>query len=194
MDKISLLLEKADHAIKLLNFPDVRQSTGSRCGIDCVQTVLEYYGEDHREDELISFLRNGKSLMADDEDDAKVDNVIKFFRDEKGFSVDDKKMNINDLISYINRNIPIILLIQAWGDKDDYSNEWQCGHYVVAIGYTRNKIVFEDPSTFQLSYLTYEDLMKRWHDEDDDRKYNNFGIAVYGKTPKYDKNKWIEIG
>lgn len=193
MEKLSLLLEKADVPVKILNYPEIRQSTGGRCGISCVQTILQYYGENYREDQLMSSLRHKDADLYDDKESASVNNIISLF-EEKEFKIDAKKMNINELISYINREIPVIILIQAWGDKDDYANEWQCGHYVVAIGYTRNKILFEDPSTFQVTYLTYEDLMTRWHDEDDDKKYINFGIAIYGKRRIFNKNKWIEIG
>ena len=195
MDKLTALLEKTNEnkAIKLLNYPDVRQSTKDRCGMACVQTVLQYYGEDYREDELYNYLRDKSTSMSDLRENASLENIIKLFN-EKEYKVDDRSMNINDIISYINRDIPVIVLIQAWGEETDYSEEWGDGHYVVAIGYTRNKILFEDPSCFQICYLTHEDFMSRWHDQDGDKKYINYGIAVHGKKPKYDKNKWVKIG
>lgn len=195
MDRLSALLEKsnADVPIKLLNYPDVRQSTKDRCGIDAVQTVLQYYGEDYREDELLSSLRNKNTYLSDNMESARVNNVVNLFK-EKEYKIDFKQMNINDIISYLNRDIPVILLIQAWGDVDDYEEEWKSGHYVVAVGYTKNKILFEDPATFQMTYLPFDELMVRWHDEDEERRYINFGMAIYGKQPKFDKNKWLKIG
>jgi predicted double-glycine peptidase len=194
MEKITNILSKKEVPIKLLNFPDVRQSTADRCGIDAVQTVLQYYGEDYREDELILSLRNTDTYISDNRGAASTKNIITLFED-KGFKVNAKeRMTINDLINYLNRDIPIIMLIQAWGDLDDYSEAWIHGHYVVAEGYTRNKIIFEDPSSFNVTYLTFDDLMTRWHDQDDYRKYINYGIAVYGKKPIFDKNKWVPIG
>lgn len=193
MDKLTLLLEKQEQPVKLLNFPSVRQSNSDRCGIDAVQGVLQYYGEDYREDELILSLRNTKTFVADNRGSASVDNIVNLFKD-KGYKIDKREMNVNDLINYLDKDIPVIILIQAWGDTSDYSDEWLHGHYVTAIGYTKNKILFSDPSSFNTTFARYDDLMDRWHDRDDDEEYNNLGIAVYGKRPIYDKNKWIEIG
>ena len=194
MEKLSLLLEKNDeNAIKLINYPATRQSTGDACGIVCTQTMLEYYGENHREDELVKYVRADQVTMSDDKNDANAEKIIKFFEEEKGFKVDAREMTINDLISYIDRDIPVIVMIQAYGDMEDYSSEWRSGHYVVAIGYTRNKMLFEDPSSFQVGYIPMREFLSRWHDQDEDRRYINYGIAVYGKPPKFDKNKWTRI-
>lgn len=193
MDKLSKLLENREEPIKMLDFPNVRQSTEYRCGVVCVQTILVYYGEDYREDELISQVTDKNTDMSDNKKSANIPKIVQFLK-EKGYSVDNKQMTIDELIRYIDRDIPVIIVLQAWEDKDDYTLEWNSGHYVVAIGYTKNKILFEDPSTFQTSYLTFKELMGRWHDQDEDTRYIQYGIAVYGKKPKFDKNKWVKIG
>jgi uncharacterized protein YvpB len=40
------------------------------------------------------------------------------------------------------------VLIQAWKDENDttpYPNDFEDGHYVVAIGYDKKNFFFEDP-------------------------------------------------
>ena len=55
-------------------------------------------------------------------------------------------MSIVQLIDHLRNNRPVILLMQAWSDPIvDYTNDFDDGHYVVAIGYDLNYIYFEDP-------------------------------------------------
>jgi hypothetical protein len=91
----------------------------------------------------------------------------------------------------------VILCIQAWADgKVNYAKSWDHGHYVVAIGYNgREKtILFHDPSVpDQRAFLTQKELLDRWHDVDrKGAKYTNFGIAIYGKKPKF-RSKLVKI-
>jgi predicted double-glycine peptidase len=188
MEKLTKLFEAQDDAIKLLNFPITRQATEWSCGAAVVQTSLEYYGMDNKEMDLVKF------LGANEEKGTKVERMIKLLN-MNGLQTDVRdNMNINDIIYYIDKDIPVIIVMQAWGNTDDYSEEWNHGHYATAIGYSRNKILFSDPSMFNIGYLGYGELMKRWHDRDDDKKYTRLGIAVYGKTAKFDVNKFVHIG
>ncbi len=55
-------------------------------------------------------------------------------------------MSIFQLIDHLRNNRPVILLMQAWSDPIvDYTNNFDDGHFVVAIGYDLNYIYFEDP-------------------------------------------------
>ncbi len=56
-------------------------------------------------------------------------------------------------------------------------SDWKDGHYVVAIGYDKERIYLEDPSTILRSYISYQDLEERWHDTDKARKYIKTGIV-----------------
>jgi len=188
MEKFSKLFEMKDEVIKMLNFPETRQATSWTCGDSAVQTVLEYYGIDDHEMDLAGFLgsteTNGTSIL----------KMIKFLN-MNGLQTDCKEMmNVNDLIHYINKDIPIIMMIQAWGDKTDYTKEWGDGHYTVAIGYTKDKILFSEPSLYTTGYIGYRELMTRWHDEDENKRYVRFGCAVYGKSIKFNKEEITHIG
>ena len=88
----------------------------------------------------------------------------------------------------------MIILLQAWNQTEkrpDYTNTNDYGHYVVAVGYDKKRIYFEDPAVFSTVYLTYKEFEKRWHADDVETLYN-FAIAVYGKK-KFNFNKPIRM-
>jgi len=190
MEKLSLLLEKTNEPIKLLDFPNHRQGTKYFCGVDAVESVLEYYDIDWREADLAEI------LDATPEDGTSAMRMVQFLGTQ-GLQIEQREnMTINDLKNYLNKDIPVIMMIQAWGDDGkNYTDDWDDGHYVVAIGYTNDKILFGDPATYyEVSYIPNNELMARWHDEDRKKRYVHWGCACYGMKPKFDKNKWKKIG
>lgn len=56
-------------------------------------------------------------------------------------------MDIVSLQGYLSRNIPVIVLFQAWRDDTDppYILDNQNGHYVVVVGYDNENLYIEDP-------------------------------------------------
>ena len=185
MISISYLFET-----KILDFPTSRQDNPSSCGSTCVQTVLAYYGIDERQDDLSDRLKMS-------EDGISCNNIVKIFKKHK-LSVDVRTMTINDLKKYIDNKIPIIILIQAYKDnrqkkytRENYNN----GHYIVAIGYNNKQLIVEDPAlNNQIGYIPFNDLEIRWHGvgETEKEKLDYFGIAVKGK-PKYDSDKVVKV-
>lgn len=173
--------------IKILNFPNGRQSEKWSCGSSALQMVLQYYGIDVIERNLI------KDLKTTEKKGTEISNIIKYLNDNNFKSESIENMTIDDLKKYINKKIPVIISIQAWkgDDKIKYENTWEHGHYTIVIGYTENEIILSDPSSNNLTYLTYNQLIKRWHDKDSSKKYINHGIIINGKEPKYDKDKII---
>ena len=168
---------------KILDFPVTRQSHDYSCGPGAVQAVMAYYGEDYRESQLID------SLKTDNNDGTYLKEIVKFFNTQ-GFRTDIKqKMTVGELIRYIDRNIPVIVLIQAWGDEKDFRNNyrncWNDGHFVVVIGYTDKNIIFSDPALFTSGYIPIKEFADRWHDVDGDKKTYQVGLAVYGRTPRF---------
>lgn len=172
---------------KLIDFPELRQIYNYDCGASSLLGVLVYYGLDKREDELIKRLATTKTDM--------VTNGTKIFKIKEvseyyGFDCDIKNdMSINSLISHINKDMPVIMLIQAWGDYSNNETDWKKhfddGHYCVAIGYDGDKIIIEDPSLTTRGYLTKEELKERWHAYDDKgKKVQGTAIIVKG-TPKF---------
>ena len=181
-----------NNIIKILNFPILKQSSLYSDGLTVAQSILAYYNDKYNEDELFFHVKNIDAISTSDKFSISLDRIKEFFL-ESGYKLDEKHMNVNDVINFINNDIPVVLLIQSWGDVDDYTDEWKNGHYVVAIGYTTNKMLFLDPMLFNIGCLTFEELNKRWHFKENDIKYINHGIAVSGKRPRFDKNKLIKI-
>ena len=176
---------------KILTFPDARQATNFSCGAASLQAVLYYYGIDIREDKIVNALDvkptsiihsgvNPDVLKSKIEEIWKLKTIM-------------RQMTIEDLKKFIDRDIPVIIPMQAWQDeaetkgKIDYSTTYFDGHYIVAIGYTDKYMIFEDPSLLgNHGYLSYDELNERWHDKDfNGNSYDHLGIAVYGKKPVY---------
>jgi predicted double-glycine peptidase len=178
------------HRHNILDFPETRQSFEYSCGPGAVQAVMAYYGEDFRESELIGLLKTGK------DEGTYIKDIVRFLH-YQGLSTDVKhKMTTADLFGYIDRNIPVIVLIQAWGAEDDFKNHykdcWNDGHFVVVIGYTEKDVLISDPALFNVGYIPISEFVDRWHDVDEVKTYQ-FGIAVYGKSPKFSRDRFERI-
>jgi len=169
---------------KILDFPNTRQSYDYSCGPGAVQAVMAYYGEDYRESQLIDLLKTDKN------DGTYVKDIVKFINSQ-GLSTHLKQhMTKHELFSYIDKDIPVIVLIQAWGNETDFKNHykdcWNDGHFVVVIGYTEENIICSDPALFQVGFIPIAEFMDRWHDYDEaDKKTYQLGLAVYGKKPAF---------
>ncbi len=170
---------------KVLDFPNTRQAYDYSCGSGAVQAVMAYYGKDFGESELIDLLKTDRTngtLVKD----------IKAVFNSEGLQVDAREhMTLKELFSYVDRKIPVIVLIQAWGREADFSSHykdmWDDGHFVVVIGYTSKKIICSDPALFKKGYIPIPEFMDRWHDFDEGvTKTYQFGIAVYGAEPAYE--------
>jgi hypothetical protein len=172
-----------DDADVFLEVPVIRQSTDYSCGAASFLAILGYYGYDPYEKQVMTAL--GTTLGGTDpEGFSKAAKKFDLKADVKeGMTVEEVKKRIDD-------KIPVILDIQAWGDKEDYTNEWDDGHYVVAIGYDKEGFYLMDPSQMGYSYVSYKELKKRWHDtlKDNKTKFVEMGIAVHGKEPKFKYN------
>jgi hypothetical protein len=85
-------------------------------------------------------------------------------------------------------------MIQAWVKDQSELKNWENGHYTVCIGYTRDELLFADPSLYDIGYIPNNKLLERWHDVDvGDKKYYQLGIAVYGKKSNFDLERIEEI-
>jgi ABC-type bacteriocin/lantibiotic exporter with double-glycine peptidase domain len=187
-DSIDIPLFENRDIIKILDLPKTRQAENWTCGANVVQKVCEYYGEDYREMDLVKILGstpdNGTDLQP----------IIDFLIEAK-FKVDVKEnMTIDELKKYIDKDIPVILMIQAWVKDESEYKGWSNGHFTVCIGYTRDELLFADPSLYDIGYIPNNKLLERWHDVDvGDKKYYQLGIVIYGKKPKFDLERIEEI-
>jgi len=80
-----------------------------------------------------------------------------------------------------------MLMIQAWGEQEDgrgyrgYAGVWKNGHWVLAIGYDRAGIYFEDPSLQAVrGYLSLAELETRWRDTGPHgKRLHRYGLAIW---------------
>jgi len=160
--------------MKSLEFPESKQAYYYDCGANALQSVLIYYGAVVREEKIVKLAGTKK----------KGTPVAGMKAAAKKCDLDYKagKMTVNEIKKYLDKKIPVILLIQAWPCKKntDWKNDWTDGHYVVAIGYDSTKLYFEDPWTDYRTFLAYEEFIKRWHASIYGKKHVNWGMAVFG--------------
>ncbi len=159
------------------NFPFVRQNTDWTCGPVAVKSVLKYFGINKSEIRLVD------ELGCTTEHGTDFDKVIDFFK-RNNFKVTAKRTTLKTVKSFVRRNIPCLVCIQAWSDNPniDYATDWDDGHFIIIIGYDNNNIIYEDPSIHQKNKrgrLSNKEFMKRWHDVDSKkRRFINYVIAV----------------
>lgn len=179
--------------IVMLDFPQTKQASGFTCGPASLESVFSYYGLDINEcrlvDELNTTFENG----------TEYDDIAKLAK-EVGLKADVRRMQISDLLNYLNNKIPVIVWAQAWatgkGEKKDldYSNYYKSGHYMVAIGYNNQGLYFQDPWLTHRGFLTFQEMTERWHGLDKNKKkQHNIGIAIYGIEPKYTSKRVVPI-
>ena len=172
----------------MLKFPELQQDFDYDCGPKALQAVFSYYGLEAKAEQI------RKKAGTTKQDGTLVEGMVKAIRGY-GLKCISKLMTPEMVKDFIRRKIPVILLLQAWREKKvDWSKDWSDGHYVVAIGYDKNKFYFEDPWTTKRTFLTIAELKTRWHDKDrKGNKYINQGIAIYGRKPVFDDNKAVHM-
>lgn len=205
--------------IHLIPVPPVRQATDYTCGVACVCSILRYAGYefDVRQDELSEVLQaypeNGTSyhnivkyleevsfsdtdpVNAEDTDGQPPVKTEVVHRGEKVFEVETKTGCSTDYLkNEIAAGNPCIICIQAWDYLDDYSEEYDSGHYVIACGYDEENMYFMDPSTLgTYAYIPVDEFMDRWHDMDGEgEKVDNFVMSIRVKG-NYEPDAFYKI-
>ena len=175
--------------MKLLNFPELRQTYEYDCGSKALQAVLEYYGIDVSEGSIMRVAGTSRKSGT------PIKGILKVLK-KYNLKLKEGQLTITQIKKYLNKKIPVILLLQAWTGKKkiNWEKDWSDGHYVVAIGYNKNKFYFADPRSVLRTYLTYKELNKRWHDKESGETYIHYGISVFGKKPKFNPKKRIHMG
>lgn len=181
--------------VELIKVPNVRQHTDYTCGVACVQSVMQYAGIEMRPDQLTEILKSTEDIGTDHNE------MIECLNSCNGISAEWKSgMTDGELEEYINAGKPVICLLQAWHDVQseyghyDYTDEWEDGHYAIAIGIDRENVYFMDPSTCgNYTFITREHLKMRWHDEDGGELYRKAGIVVTVDKPAFDRDEIVSM-
>jgi ABC-type bacteriocin/lantibiotic exporter with double-glycine peptidase domain len=171
----------------LHTYPTVTQKTRDDCGAAIVSSILRKHNIKHQYTRLCKELNVGK--IGTEEKD-----IVNFLKG-KGFSAwMTYDMTVDSLLNFIDSEIPVILIIQAWSRskrEDKYEGLTNYGHYVLAIGHNDNRVVFMDSGLpfGSYGYLTKEELEKRWYYVSEDNRKLRVGIVV--EPPK--KNNLVRI-
>lgn len=191
------IMQRHAHARQLMHLPIYRQSKNYTDGVACVQSILRYanYEFDIREDDL------AKALNATEENGVKWHEIVNYLNavrlndaNHQYFEAEKREhMTLDALRRELDEGHPVILAIQAWNwDENeeysmdlDYTDEWECGHYVVAVGYDEDSFFFMDPSTAgNYTYIPKDKLVARWHDYGIDENNHRYDLVQVGIVVK----------
>ncbi|MDB5311542.1 MAG: hypothetical protein JWO38_5744 [Gemmataceae bacterium] len=170
---------------------DVQQDDDYSCGAASLMSICSYYNVGPKD--LADFKRE---LHTDPEEGTYYLDIQKYAR-QLGLKAEIKtEMSTDALRGYLDRGIPVICSIQAWGETGaDYTKD-DNGHYVVAIGYDEGHIYFMDPvannegarANPRYGYLTRAEFLKRWHGDEGTKKkpelQKRVGIAIFPDPEK----------
>lgn len=172
----------------LLDFPTHRQDNTCSCGSSVVQSILTYYGIDKRQDDLSKSLHMTKDGISYTE----IIDKLKYYKLQTESGI----MSQENVKKFIDNQIPVIILIQAYSADKKYSKDkYTDGHFVIIIGYDDSKFFIEDPSiNNNIGYIPFKELDIRWHGygQNHNEKLDHYGIAVIGK-PKFFSNKLKKV-
>lgn len=169
-----------------LAVPIVRQATPYSCGAAAVLAVLQYWGAyDGGEGGLYAELGTTPDDGTDPRSMAKV-------LGERGLEASWREgMTEADLEGHLARGETVIIDIQAWAEDDktpdDYSDNWEDGHYVVLVGMDDTYLYVMDPSlSAGYGYFARSELKARWRDYEDRGgvvwRNQGLGIVARGKA------------
>ncbi|WP_029520671.1 C39 family peptidase [Persephonella sp. IF05-L8] len=143
---------------KVLDVPFVKQQSGF-CGPAALSSVFKYYGKNISQEEI------GKKVYIPKLKGALITSLQNYAR-EKGFKTILKKGNLEDIKKYIDKNIPVIVLVDL--------GFWVISkpHYIVVVGYDKDGfIVHTGYEKFQK--INYRKFNKIWE------KAGNVYLVVY---------------
>lgn len=166
--------------MKILIFPRARQFCSYDCWASALQSIFAYYEIDVK----------GRTVIKRAKTNKKGTNMEDIIRVAKDYWLDcvSEEMTISEIKWYINKDIPVLIPLQARTNKKnmDWEKNWDDGHYVIAIWYDEEKIYFEDPGNFKRTFLFHDEFKKRWHDVGKNGKiYTHHGIAFFWKKHKF---------
>lgn len=162
--------------------PDTLQQTDYTCGAASVRAICGYFGCGARTERQYTEDMGIPSTGADPEH--LMWGLVRYGLEFMAYC----PMTVEQLKASVRRGRPVLLMLQAWGKdkrtgkyRTSYASIWQDGHWVVAIGYDRKGVYFEDPSiNGSRGFLDYAALEERWHDWGPRyEQVHNFGISVW---------------
>lgn len=159
-----------------VDLPNVVQQRDHTCGAACIVALLAYYGIGTASEADVV------AVMGFDERGSDPAHLVAAAARYGLRHEEYRPMSNRELRDCLDRRRPVVMMLQAWGERASYVDHWTDGHWVVAIGYDRRGVYFEDPSIECMrGFLAYDELDERWHDVDgpDDAHVERYGLALW---------------
>lgn len=128
------------------------------CGPASLKIVLDYYGLEKSEKELVKLCQHDINLGIDDE-------KIKKMAESLGFKVRIKNnSNFKNIENWLDKKVPVIVNWFTKGRQDYSESEVADGHYSVVAGLDEKYIYLQDPEIGKIRKLKRNDFMRVWFD------------------------------
>jgi predicted double-glycine peptidase len=170
----------------LIQVPIVQQSQGFSCGPAATLVVLRFWLVESyaevKESMLYGPLRTSDARGTEPEPMTEL--LIRAGLSARYAHGD---VTLSELERAVDAREPPIVDLQAWRDNGSpWRETWDAGHYVVMVGYDRERLFFVDPSRatpLGYAYLMRGELEERWHDlaGDRDEPVQHMAIFVRGE-------------
>jgi predicted double-glycine peptidase len=164
-----------DGAIKI-DLPNTFQLHGYTCGAAALLSICSYYGVGPEEEWDVADDMNMTKAGTDPAD--VIAALVKYGLCFREF----RPMTKGQIRRCLDLRRPVMIMLQAWGDRASYRDAWHDGHWVIAIGYDDRGFYFEDPSiSGARGFLSSHELDERWHDIEGVHQVQTprYGIAIW---------------
>ena len=164
-----------------------RQGTEYSCGASALQAVLSYWGKEVGEAELMKLLRTTP------EEGTYPENIVKGAQ-SLGFEAELKEnLTLDEIGRFTANGDPVIALAQVWRSEKNSAKsaaeDWDDGHYIVALGVDRDYVYFQDPYVhMSKAFMPRRTFEEHWHqvmggDLKKNPKLDHLAIFIRGRKP-----------
>jgi ABC-type bacteriocin/lantibiotic exporter with double-glycine peptidase domain len=154
----------------MIKIPYCKQEKDYFCGPACLNMILKFYNIDISQRELAKKLKTTQSHGTRNRN-------IKKIAEKYGFNAKEyKNSSIRQLKELIKKNVPIIV---NYLDLEDHE-----GHLAIVIGYTKSKIILDDPAphygkNLSINIKEFNDL---WKGGFENKKTKRWMLAITRKN------------
>ncbi len=174
------------NAIKV-PLPDTVQKEDYSCGAAAIMSISRFFGQRQGLEYEEDFIDMLIDLGMDPEEGTHPYQLRRLVNKLKLKKKEYPNMTRKQLISCLDKGRSVLIMLQAYGEDKrgrplkSYKGIWKEGHWVVAIGYDRDGVFFEDPSLEAMrGFIPYKELEERWHDIGPVYEHvEHYGMAIW---------------
>ena len=128
------------------------------CGPASLKMVLNYYGIDKSEQDIVSLTKFIPGVGINSEDICSASESFGFKTVVKNEST------LNDILEWLQKKVPVIVDWFTRGRSDYSDSEVADGHYSVVVGIDEKHVYLQDPEIGGMRKIARKDFMKVWFD------------------------------